>query len=72
MIFFVQMLLHNIILAAKMLIASLIALMLLSLNRQRCQLPMIIALMFLCIVDAQMLLSILLGIDVIMPSDYIH
>ena len=53
-----------------MLIASLIALMLLSLNRQRCQLPMIIALMFLCIVDAQMLLSILLGIDVIMPSEY--
>ena len=46
MFFFVQMLLHNVIMAAMMLIASLIALMLLSLNRQRCQLPMIIALMF--------------------------
>ena len=64
------MLLHNINLAAKMLIASLIALMLLSIIRQRCKLPMIIALMFLCIVDSQMLLSILLDIDFVIPSEY--
>ena len=71
MFFFVQMLLHNINLAARMLIASLIALMLMSISRQRCKVAHDYCTDVLCTINAQMLLSIILGIDVVMPSEYI-
>ena len=51
-----------------MLVASLIALMLMSISRQRCELPIDYCTGVMCNDVAQMLLSIISGIDVVMPN----